>query len=282
MIQVFEHIEALRAFLDPLEKEGKSIGFVPTMGALHTGHLALIRESKKDNDLTVCSIFVNPTQFNNPEDLKKYPRDFEKDRLLLEGEHCDVVFHPSVDEMYPVPSTEVFDFGMLDKVMEGEFRPGHFNGVATVVKRLFEIVRPTRAYFGLKDYQQLLIVHKMTRDVGLPVEIIPCEIVREKSGLAMSSRNQLLSESDKKQALLLYHTLKYVKVRAGFATISEIKQYVEKQFHRQKNVKLEYFDIVDMYTLKSLKSWAESTHAIACIAAYVGKVRLIDNIILFS
>lgn len=252
------------------------------MGALHKGHLSLIRESKKENDITVCSIFVNPTQFNNPDDLKNYPRDFQRDLELIRSEKCEVVFHPSVEEMYPEPPDEKYDFGMLEKVMEGAYRPGHFNGVATVVRRLFEIVEPSRAYFGLKDYQQLLIVHKMTKDLGLPVEIVPCEIVRERSGLAMSSRNRLLSAAQKKQALLLYQVLKYVKVKAGFTTIDEIKQYVEKQFRKTKNVKLEYFEIVDMYTLKSMHTWTETTHAIACIAAYVGNVRLIDNIILFS
>ena len=166
--------------------------------------------------------------------------------------------------------------------MEGAYRPGHFNGVATVVKRLFEIVRPNRAYFGLKDYQQLVIIHKMTKDNHLPVEIVPCEIVRERSGLAMSSRNQLLTEPQRRQAVLLYKTLKVVKVRAGFATIDEIRKFVEKQFRKSGDIKLEYFEIVDMYSLKSLSSWAESNHPIACIAAYVGNIRLIDNMILFS
>lgn len=282
MTQVFENIEPLQKYLNSGRKSGKTIGFVPTMGALHKGHLSLIRESRKGNDITVCSIFVNPTQFNNPDDLRNYPRHFEKDLELLKKENCEVVFYPSVEEMYPEPPVEKFDFGPLENVMEGAFRPGHFNGVATVVKRLFEIVKPNRAYFGLKDYQQLVIIHKMTRDLNLPVEIVPCEIVREKNGLAMSSRNQLLSEAEKKQATLLYKTLKHVKVRAGFATIAEIQEYVDRQFRKARNVKLEYFEIVDMYTLKPLKAWAESNHSIACIAAYVGKVRLIDNIILFS
>jgi pantoate--beta-alanine ligase len=282
MIQVFEKIAPLRTSLEDVAQNGRTVGFVPTMGSLHAGHTSLIRESKKDNDITVCSVFVNPTQFNNRDDLKNYPRDFDADLAMLEKEKCDVVFHPAVEEMYPEPPSEKFDFGQLEKVMEGAFRPGHFNGVATVVKRLFEIVKPNRAYFGLKDYQQLVIIHKMTMDLGLPVEIVPCAIIREKGGLAMSSRNQLLSESEKKQARLLHKTLKFVKVRAGFATILEIKEYVEKQFRKQKNMKLEYFEIVDMYSLKPLRSWAESNNAIACIAVWVGKVRLIDNIILFS
>jgi len=281
-MQVFNRIDHLQKHLNPRISKGQSIGIVPTMGALHKGHLSLIRESKKENNITVCSIFVNPAQFNNPDDLKNYPRDFDIDLDLLKQENCDIVFHPSVDEMYPVSPTDKFDFGPLEQIMEGEFRPGHFNGVATVVKRLFDIVKPTSAYFGMKDYQQLVIIHKMTKDLNLPTEIIPCKIVREKNGLAMSSRNQLLSKVEKIQAEMLFRTLKFVKIRSGFATIGEIKKNVERQFHKAKNVELEYFEIVDMYSLKPLKSWAGSNHVIACIAAYVGKVRLIDNIVLFS
>jgi len=282
MMQVFNRIDHLRKHLNPLISKGQSIGIVPTMGALHKGHLSLIRESKKENDITVCSIFVNPEQFNNPDDLKNYPRDTDIDLDLLKQENCDIVFHPSVDEMYPVSPTDKFDFGSLDQTMEGVFRPGHFNGVATVVKRLFDIVKPTRAYFGMKDYQQLVIIHKMTKYLNLQTEIIPCKTVREKNGLAMSSRNQLLSEVEKKQAEILYKTLKLVKIRSGFATIREIKTKIEKQFHKVKNIELEYFEIVDMYSLKPLTTWAGRTHVIACIAAYVGKVRLIDNIVIFS
>jgi len=281
-MQVFEQTVQLQEHLNVLISKRRSIGFVPTMGALHEGHLSLIKESKKENDITVCSIFVNPTQFNNPDDLKNYPRVLDIDLDLLKQENCDLVFHPSVDEVFPVLPDNQFDFGTLEKVMEGEFRPGHFNGVATVVKRLFEIIHPTRAYFGVKDYQQLVIIHKMTSDLNISTEIIPCEIVREKNGLAMSSRNQLLSSEEKKQAELIFQTLKFVKIRSGFTPIGEIKRHVEKQFQKARNVRLEYFDIVDMYSLNSLNSWAESNHVIACIAAYVGNVRLIDNIILFS
>lgn len=282
MIQVFEHIKPLQEYLANAVDAGGSIGFVPTMGALHEGHLSLIRASKKENDLTVCSIFVNPTQFNDPNDLKKYPRNFDADLAMLKKEACDVVFHPGVEEMYPGAPAEKFDFGELERVMEGAHRPGHFNGVATVVRRLFEIVRPHRAYFGLKDYQQLVIIHKMTKELNLPVEIVPCDIVREKNGLAMSSRNQLLSDAEKKQAELLYKTLKSVKNKSGFASIAEIKDLVSMQFRKAKNTKLEYFEIVDLYTLKPLNAWTDSMQVIACIAAYVGKVRLIDNIIIFS
>ncbi len=280
-MELFKTKGEIREYLKAKKKDGVAIGFVPTMGALHEGHLSLFREAKDENDIVVGSIFVNPTQFNNSSDLENYPRTLEKDLKMLEEEGCDVVFNPTVEEMYPEPDNTEFDFGGLDKVMEGKFRPGHFNGVASVVKKLFEIVEPDRAYFGLKDYQQLLIIHKMIKSFNLPVELVPCPIVREKNGLAMSSRNELLSKSERKQASLIYKTLKFVKVQAGFQPIHELKNYVEREFKR-KNIKLEYFEIVDMYTLEPLKTWLGSKNVIACIAAYVGNVRLIDNIILFS
>lgn len=282
MLRFFENIGPLQEFLETRNLDHRTIGFVPTMGALHEGHLSLIRQSKKENDLTVCSIFVNPIQFNDPKDLKHYPRNLDEDLALLKKEACDVVFFPSADEIYPETPKEKFDFGELEKVMEGMFRPGHFNGVATVVKRLFEIVKPTRAYFGLKDFQQVVIVHTMTKKYKLPVEIVPCRIVREKNGLAMSSRNQLLSPQEKKQAEILFSALKNTKAKSGFATIQEIKNDVKKRFEKTPNVRLEYFEIVDMYSLKSLQTWSDSKNVIACIAAYVGKVRLIDNMIIFS
>lgn len=279
---VFDKIKDTIEYLVKIKSRGTSIGFVPTMGSLHQGHLSLIKEAKKENDFVVCSIFVNPIQFNNQNDLKNYPRDINRDKKLLEGEECDLLFYPSDNEIYPEPATEKFDFCGLDKVMEGTYREGHFNGVATIVKRLFEIVIPDRAYFGLKDYQQLLIIHKMTKDNNLPIEIVPCGIIREEDGLAMSSRNQLLSKSERKQASNIYDSLKMVKIQSGYLSISEIKEMVERQLKRYRSMKLEYFEIVDMYTLKSLRTWAESKNVIACIAVNVGNVRLIDNIILFS
>lgn len=279
---VFDKIKDTIEYLVKIKSRGTSIGFVPTMGSLHQGHLSLIKEAKKENDFVVCSIFVNPIQFNNQNDLKNYPRDIDRDKKLLEGEECDLLFYPSDNEIYPEPATEKFDFCGLDKVMEGTYREGHFNGVATIVKRLFEIVIPDRAYFGLKDYQQLLIIHKMTKDNNLPIEIVPCGIIREEDGLAMSSRNQLLSKSERKQASNIYDSLKMVKIQSGYLSISEIKEMVERQLKRYRSMKLEYFEIVDMYTLKSLRTWAESKNVIACIAVNVGNVRLIDNIILFS
>ncbi len=280
-MELFETINDIKEYLKTKKEEGLTIGFVPTMGALHEGHLSLFREAKEENDLVVASIFVNPSQFNNQSDLEKYPRTLEADLKKLEEEGCNVVFHPSVKEMYPEPDTTEFDFGNLDKVLEGKFRPGHFNGVASVVKKLFEIIEPDRAYFGLKDFQQLLIIHKMIKDFGLSVELVPCPIVREKNGLAMSSRNELLSKSERKQASLIYKTLKFIKVQAGFQPINELKNYVEREFKR-KNMKLEYFEIADMYTLEPLTTWLGSKNVITCIAVQVGNVRLIDNIILFS
>lgn len=281
-MKVFSTISEIQDYLSDKIKIGKSIGFVPTMGALHEGHLSLIREARAENDIVVSSIFVNPIQFNKADDLKNYPRNTEEDKQMLSKEKCNILFLPSVEEMYPEPVNEQYDFGNLDKVMEGLHRPGHFNGVAIVVKRLFEIVKPTRAYFGMKDYQQMVIIHHMVKTSNLPVEIVPCSIIREDNGLAMSSRNRLLSETEKMQASILYDALKLVKTRSGYDSISEIKREIEYQFKKNKYISLEYFEIVDMYTLKPLKIWAESRYAIACIAANVGKVRLIDNYIIFS
>jgi pantoate--beta-alanine ligase len=281
-MEIFETKKELRQHLASSRNEGKSIGFVPTMGALHEGHLSLLEEAKNDCDIVVCSIFVNPVQFNNPTDLQHYPRNLKADIEKLNRVNCDVLFNPSEKEMYPEPATEQFDFGDLDKVMEGQHRPGHFNGVAIVVRRLFEIVGPERAYFGLKDYQQLVIIHKMTKDYNIPVEIVPCPIIREENGLAMSSRNERLTPAERLEAALIYQTLKMVKIKSGFDTVKEVKEYVARQFRKHKHIKLEYFEIVDMYTLQPIKTWAQSNTVIACIAAWVGNVRLIDNIILFS
>ncbi len=278
----FKTQSELQEYLSPLRDNGKSFGFVPTMGALHDGHLSLILEAKKGNDIVVSSIFVNPTQFNNPEDLKKYPRQLESDIVKLESVDCDILFAPTEKEMYPEPATEKYDFGELETVMEGKHRPGHFNGVGIVVKRLFDKVMPHKAYFGQKDFQQLAIIKKLTKDLNLPIEIISCDIIREKGGLAMSSRNQLLSENGKKHAEILHRTLKSAKERSTKEGILDIISSIIKQFEQNKNVNLEYFEIVDMSTLQPLKSWDQSNQTVACIAAYVENVRLIDNIILFS
>ncbi|NOX47358.1 MAG: pantoate--beta-alanine ligase [Chlorobi bacterium] len=281
-MKIFTTVDEIRPHLKTMRDKGKTIGFVPTMGALHEGHLSLIREAQQDSDYVVASIFVNPEQFNNKEDLEKYPRTKNADITKLEEAECDVLFYPSVEEIYPTEDETVFEFGNLDKVMEGKFRPGHFQGVAKVVKRLFDIVEPQKAFFGMKDYQQMVIIHKLTKDHNLPVEIVPCPIVREENQLAMSSRNERLTEQQRKEAALIYKTLKMVKIQSGFMPILEMKDTVERKINKSKMMQLEYFEIVDMYSLKILNAWAESNNIIACIAVHVGEVRLIDNMILFS
>ena len=251
------------------------------MGALHEGHLALIKKAKKENDLVVCSIFVNPTQFNNKEDLAKYPRDLKKDIEFLESVNCDILFVPNEKEMYPEDEKEKLlklDFGNLDKIMEGKFRPGHFIGVATIVNKLFRIVEPDKAYFGEKDYQQLIIIKKMVEKLKQPIQIIPCSIKREKDGLAMSSRNARLTKEERKAAPFIYMLLKEAEKFYPVLSPSKIKNLVEKRFSENKNFILEYFEIVDSSTLISLNKWEKMQNPIACIAAHLGKVRLIDNI----
>ncbi len=281
-MKIFTTVDEIKTHLSEIRKEGKVIGFVPTMGALHDGHMSLVHDAKEDSDYVVASIFVNPEQFNNKDDLKKYPRDKKADIVKLEQAECDVLFFPSVEEIYPVTEAVLFEFGNLDKVMEGKFRPDHFQGVAKVVKRLFEIIEPQKAFFGMKDYQQMVIVHKLTKDYNLPVEIVPCSIVREENKLAMSSRNERLTPQQRKEAALIYQTLKMAKIQSGFMPIHELKDTVERKINKNKLMQLEYFEIVDMYSLKILGAWTESNNIIGCIAVYAGDVRLIDNMILFS
>lgn len=271
-------------YLKPLGEKGLTIGFVPTMGALHKGHLNLVKRSKKENDLTVCSIFVNPIQFNNPDDLVRYPRTMALDLRLLEDTGCDVVFTPETAEMYPqtAPAAPDFELGMLDKVMEGEFRPGHFQGVCIVVKKLFDIVLPTRAYFGKKDFQQLAVIRFMVEKFGLPVEIIPCETVREPVGLAMSSRNIRLTNEERNLAPKIYQVLLKVKENAGKIPVSEIKEWAIKTLEENRQMRIEYFEIGDRETLMPVEQWRYKERAVAFVAVFLGEVRLIDNIELFS
>ncbi|MBE0651506.1 MAG: pantoate--beta-alanine ligase [Bacteroidales bacterium] len=277
-MRIFPLIKDLRAFLDEQKAGGKRVGFVPTMGALHEGHLSLMRQAKAENDLLVVSIFVNPIQFNNPEDLKKYPRDVEGDKKLLESVGCDALFLPSEDEMYPEPVTKVYDFGDLANVMEGVFRPGHFNGVAVVVHKLFDIVQPDRAYFGEKDFQQLAIIKKMVQMENIPVEIIPCPIMRESDGLAMSSRNVRLTPEQRKNAPFIYQTLREAQRRRKHLCAKPLQQMVINLFDANKNFRLEYFEIVDDQNLQPIQNWNEHVGTVACVAAWMGEVRLIDNI----
>ncbi len=278
LMNTYNTIAETQGFVYECRQKSLKIGFVPTMGALHQGHLSLIERAKAENDIVIASIFVNPIQFNNKEDLQKYPRTLEKDSAMLQNAGCNAIFAPSVAEMYPQPDTTVYDFGMLDKVMEGKFRPGHFNGVAVVVKRLFDIVMPDNAYFGEKDYQQLQIIKAMVAQKNLAVNIIPCPIVREADGLAMSSRNMRLTAEERLIAPFIYKTLSEAKEKAKQFSPSELTTWVLNQIKTQDMLKTEYFEIVDTSTLLPISKWDECENAIGCIAVFLGSVRLIDNI----
>jgi len=278
---VFSTIDETRKWLAEIREAETTLGFVPTMGALHRGHLDLIRQAGRQNRAVVCSIFVNPIQFNNPEDLEKYPRTLEKDLILLEHEGCDMVFSPSVEEMYPGPVTQKYDFGELEHVMEGKYRPGHFNGVAVVVKKLFDIIGPDKAYFGEKDFQQLRIIQALVRLENIPVEIVPFPTVREADGLAMSSRNMRLNAEERMLAPEIYQTLLQAKEFAGRLSVEEIRNLSAARLEH-KGFNVDYFEIADSSTLQAVTSWEQSQEIIACVAAFLGKIRLIDNMILFS
>lgn len=280
-MKVINKTSDLQAIIEQFKNDGKSIGLVPTMGALHKGHLSLVKNSISNNDITVVSIFVNPTQFNNPNDLASYPRTVEKDLELLQTVGCDVVFAPEADDIYSKSETDSrfeFDFEGLDKVMEGKFRPGHFNGVVQIVSKLFDLVRPDRAYFGEKDFQQLAIIRLMTRRYNLPIEIVPCPIVREDSGLALSSRNSLLKDNEKQVAQHIYAVLNESRQFVPQTEVEELKQCVIAAIEQKPELKVEYFDIVDGHTLKSIGKWDESDYVVGCITVFCGNIRLIDNI----
>lgn len=277
-MQVFQTIQDLRKYLWLIRLQGGSIGFVPTMGALHQGHLELIRRAKAENDCVVCSIYVNPMQFNNAEDLAKYPRILDKDKVLLESIACDVLFAPSDTEMYPQASVIQFSFGNLEEVMEGKFRKGHFNGVATIVSKLFHCVMPDRAYFGQKDLQQCLIVKRLVADLSFPLELIICPIVRESNGLAMSSRNRRLSPQEQEIATHLFKALQIAENLLSNAPFDKIRKEVAAYLGQIPEIELEYFEIADGETLQSLDAIGNKPVAL-CIAAFVGGVRLIDNVL---
>lgn len=261
--------------------KSKTLGFIPTMGALHQGHITLVQKSIVENDFTICSIFVNPTQFNNIEDLEKYPNQFGSDFNLLKEVGCDYVFTPSTEEIYPPNfNNKNFEFGALDKVMEGTNRPGHFNGVAMVISRLFELIMPQKAYFGEKDFQQLVIVQSLVKQANLVTQIVPCATAREKSGLAMSSRNSRLNIQQNLSAPRIYERLLEVSKRSSVNSIAEIKCWIENAFHNDKDLRLEYFEISHPASLQPSENWENSNTHIACIAVFAGEVRLIDNILL--
>lgn len=269
----------LAALLDICRKEGQSIALVPTMGALHEGHASLVRRSVAENDITVVSVFVNPTQFNDKNDLQNYPRTLDADCKLLDEVGADIVFAPSVDEMYPEEDTRSFSFAPLDTVMEGACRPGHFNGVAQIVSKLFYAVEPDRAYFGEKDFQQLAIIREMVRQLALGVEIVGCPIVRESDGLAMSSRNTLLSKEERERALTISRTLFKSLEHAKANSLKETKEFVETAIRDADGLELEYYQIVDGNTLQEIAEWGDSEYIVGCIALFCGKIRLIDNIV---
>lgn len=280
-MKVFRSKASLQTAIAQQQKAGK-LGFVPTMGALHEGHLALVKQALLENDLLVVSIFVNPTQFTNTNDLKSYPRDLETDLIALKQCSEDIlVFAPDVEEMYPEDvNAKKYDFGGLDKQMEGAYRIGHFDGVGTIVSKLFEIVKPDRAYFGEKDFQQLQIVRRLVTIENLGIEIVGCVIVRSESGLALSSRNQLLDENQKNEATLLYKTLQEVKKKINKESIEEIYTFVTETFQNHPLFRLDYFEIADEATLEPIKNYNENKTYRAFLAVYAGEVRLIDNIAL--
>lgn len=277
-MQIITTSQALTTLMMLWKSEGKSIGFVPTMGALHEGHISLVSRAKEENDYVVVSIFVNPNQFNNASDLEKYPRTFDRDKALLENVGNDVLFFPSVSEIYPEPDTRKFNFGRLEQVMEGEFRPGHFNGVAQVVSRLFDIVKPDKAYFGEKDFQQLAIIQTMTRQLHLPVTIIPCPTLRESNGLAMSSRNERLSLSDREKASIIFESLKMVQQNLEKLPVAEAINQGIQLLESGGFIKPEYLEVSLADTLEPVNKIEKNKNYVICTAVWLGEVRLIDNI----
>ncbi len=281
-MEQFSHILSVQEQIKSLG-ENVSVGFVPTMGALHEGHLSLVKKAREENDYVVVSIFVNPTQFDNKEDLVKYPKTLENDLELLEKANCDLVFIPEVDEIYAKNVTsQHFEFGGLEHQMEGKFRKGHFDGVATIVKKLFEIVTPTNAYFGEKDFQQLQIIRALVQQEKMPINIVPCAIFREKDGLAMSSRNTRLTKEHREVAPFIYKTLVEAKEKFGTQSIEKVEEWVKEQFTTQPLLEVEYFTIAEETTLVSATTKEKDKKYRAFIAVFAGKIRLIDNMALWE
>ncbi|PBQ33132.1 pantoate--beta-alanine ligase [Sphingobacteriaceae bacterium] len=278
---IFTKITELQGYLSQIRAQHKTVGFVPTMGALHDGHVSLIRFSKSDCDYTICSIFVNPTQFNDKSDLERYPRMPEKDAALLESAYCDALFMPSVDEMYPVKDEKAeYHFGYLDNILEGAHRPGHFNGVGQIVKRLFEIVSPDKAYFGSKDYQQVMVVKALVTQMHSSIEIVACPILREPDGLAMSSRNSLLNAEERKTASVVPKLMSQVKELVITKGVDAARAFVTAELEHIPATRLDYFEICNADTLEILSDIKDAPRAVAVIAVFVGKIRLIDNLVL--
>ena len=277
-MKVIHTIKDLQAELTVLRAQGKKVGLVPTMGALHVGHASLVKRSVSENGVTVVSVFVNPTQFNDKNDLAKYPRTLDADCRLLEDCGAAFAFAPSVEEMYPQPDTREFSYAPLDTGMEGAFRPGHFNGVCQIVSKLFDAIQPDRAYFGEKDFQQLAIIREMVRQMNYKLEIVGCPIVREEDGLALSSRNKRLSAQERENALNISRTLFKSRTFATSHTVSETQKMVEEAIEDAPGLRLEYFEIVDGNTLQKVNSWEDAQYVVGCITVFCGEVRLIDNI----
>lgn len=277
-MKVFETALDLNSAIKSNENRNPRIGFVPTMGALHPGHISLVKRSVSENDITVVSIFVNPTQFNDKNDLANYPRTLETDLDLLRNNGCDFVFAPSEKEIYPEEDTRKFSFGSIEEVMEGKHRPGHFNGVGQVVSKLFRIVPAQKAYFGEKDFQQVAVIRRLVEILNIPVEIVSCPIFREDDGLAMSSRNMLLNAVQRANAPFIYQTLKRSLNKAGKISVDDLKNWVTQEINTNPELDTEYFDIVDELSLQSISSWNHTGGKIGCIAVRVGRIRLIDNI----
>ena len=275
-------VKELKSAVKSAREAGKSIGLVPTMGALHEGHKSLVDRCRKENDVVVVSVFVNPTQFNNKEDLRTYPRTEEADKSLLEAAGCDVVFMPSVEEVYPEPDTRVFNLGPVAEVMEGPMRPGHFNGVAQIVSKLFMMVEPDRAYFGEKDFQQIAVIREMVRQEGFKLEIVPCPIVREADGLAKSSRNVRLTPENRAVAPNIYRLLSESLDFAKSHTVDETIKFVTTGINAYDAMEVEYYQIVDGITMQPISAWTDTRYAVGCITVYCGDVRLIDNITYFK
>lgn len=277
-MEIIRTVELLRRRVEEEKQCGRSVGLVPTMGALHAGHVSLIDRARKENDIVVVSVFVNPTQFNNLEDLRSYPRTEDADCEKMTNAGVDIAFIPSVEEVYPKPDTRIFDLGLVAEVMEGPMRPGHFNGVAQIVSKLFDMVQPHRAYFGEKDFQQIAVIRRMVELEGFNIDIIDCPIMREIDGLAMSSRNVRLTPSQRQIAPAIYKALVASIDYAKSHSVKETKQHVIDEINAQPEMEVEYYEIVDSLTMQPINNWDDSNCPVGCITVYCGEVRLIDNI----
>lgn len=277
-MRVVKAISELKSLISGYKQENKTVGLVPTMGALHAGHKSLVDRARKENDIVVVSVFVNPTQFNNKQDLVTYPRTEERDCALLEAAGCDVVFMPAVEEVYPEPDNRQFDLGAVAEVMEGAHRPGHFNGVAQIVSKLFSFVEPDRAYFGEKDFQQIAVIRKMVQLEGFKLQIVACPIKREDDGLALSSRNVRLTAEQRQLAPNIYRVLKESCNFAKSHTVAETEKFVVDSLNALPQMEVEYYSIVDALTMQPVSDWADADSITGCITVYCGEVRLIDNI----